>query len=198
MKRFKDSRKGVSKTVIVGAIILIIIVVVASLYALELPPFARPPFEGIIMGTTDSVESAIDPAQAWDFFGWEILQNTGCALVEIEPGSGATAEDYKPALATEWTTSSDLRSWTFTLRQGVYFDDNATEFNATHVKYSFDRNMGIASPDGPQVGMEYDGIIDNVEVVSKYVVKFNLKIAFGPFLGLMACQASSIVNPEYA
>ena len=197
VKRFKDSRKGVSTTTIVGAIILIVIIIVAALYALELPPFTRPPSEALIMGTTDSVESAIDPAQAYDFFGWEIIQNTGCTLVEVEPGSSAEAEDYNPALATEWTTSTDLKTWTFTLRQGLLFDDG-TEFNATHVKYSFDRNMGIASPDGPQLNMEYDAIIDNVEVVSKYVVKFNLKIPFGPFLGLMACQASSIVNPEYA
>ncbi|TET19669.1 redoxin domain-containing protein [Candidatus Bathyarchaeota archaeon] len=151
----------------------------------------------LIMGTTDSVESTIDPAQAYDFFGWEIIQNTGCTLVEVEPGSSATAEDYNPALATSWTTSSDLKTWTFTLRKSVLFDDG-TEFNATHVKYSFDRSMGIASPDGPQLNMEYGAIIDNVDVVSKYVVKFNLKIPFGPFLALMACQASSIVNPEYA
>jgi peptide/nickel transport system substrate-binding protein len=197
MKKAKDSRKGISTTVVIAAIVLIIIVVVAALYALELPPFAKPPFEGIIMGTTDSVESAIDPAQAYDFFGWEIIMNTGSGLVEIEPGSSAAPEDYNPALATSWTTSTDLKTWNFTLRQGVLFEDG-TEFNASHVKYSFERNIGIASPDGPQLNMEYDAIIDNVEVVSKYVVKFNLKIPFSPFLGLMACQASYIVNPEYA
>ena len=196
MKRFKDSRKGVSTTVVAAAIILIIIIIVAALYALQIGPFAVVKTE-LIMGTTDSVESAIDPAQAYDFFGWEILQNTGCTLVEIEPGSSATPEDYNPALATQWTPSTDLKTWTFTLREGVEFEDG-TEFNASHVKYSFDRNMEIASPDGPQLNMEYDAIIDNVEVVSKYVVKFNLKISFAPFLGLMACQASSIVNPEYA
>lgn len=197
MKKPKNSRKGVSTTVVVAAIILIIIVVVAALYVLGIGPFAVAKAE-LIMGTTDSVESAIDPAQAYDFFGWEIIQNTGCTLVEIEPGSSAGVEDYNPALATSWTTSPDLKTWTFTLREGVLFEEG-TEFNATHVKYSFDRAMiGIASPDGPQVNMEYDAIIDNVEVVSKYVVKFNLKIPFGPFLGLMACQASSVVNPNYA
>jgi peptide/nickel transport system substrate-binding protein len=156
---------------------------------------AGPEETTLIMGTTDSVESAIDPAQAYDFFGWEIIQNTGCTLVEIELGSMAGAEDFEPALATSWIT--DGQNWTFTLRQGVLFEDG-TEFNASHVKYSFDRSMGIASPDGPQLNMEYDAIIDNVEVVSKYMVRFNLKIPFGPFLGLMACQASSIVNPQYA
>jgi len=151
----------------------------------------------LIMGTTDSVESAIDPARAYDFFGWEIIQNTGCTLVEIEPGSAATAEDYNPALAANWTTSTDGKTWTFTLREGVLFEDG-TEFNASHVKYSFDRNMGINHPDGPQLNMQYDAIIDNVEVVSKYVVKFNLKIPFAPFLWLMVCQASAVVNPAYA
>jgi peptide/nickel transport system substrate-binding protein len=194
----KKSRRGVSTTIIVAAIILIVIIIVGSLYALQIGPFAPPVKPGeLIMGTTDSVESAVDPAQAYDFFGWEIIQNIGATLVEVDPGSAATADDYIAALATDWTTSEDLKTWNFTLREGVLFDDG-TEFNASHVKYSFDRNMAIASPDGPQLNMEYDAIIDNVEVVSKYVVKFNLKIPFGPFLGLMACQASSIVNPEYS
>jgi len=197
MKKAKDSRKGVSTTVVVAAIILIIIVVVAALYALQLPPFAKPPFEGIIMGTTDSVESAIDPSRAWDFFGWEIIQNTGCTLVEIEPGSSATAEDFEPALATDWDLSADEKTWTLTLRQGVLFEDG-TEFNASHVKYSYDRAIGIAHPDGMPVGMEFDSIIDSVEVVSKYVVEFNLVQPFGPFLPLISGQAFAIVNPEYA
>jgi peptide/nickel transport system substrate-binding protein len=83
------------------------------------------------------------------------------------------------------------------LRQGVKFDDG-TEFNATHVKYTFDRGMGIADPEGPFVGIGYSDIIENVTVVSKYVVKFYLKIPFSAFLSLLACQASYIVDPKYA
>jgi len=196
MRKFKDSRRGVSAIVVVAAIILIVIVVVAALYALQIGPFGVVKTE-LIMGTTDSVESAVDPAQAYDFFGWEIIQNTGAALVDIEPGSSAGPEDYTGALATDWTPSIDLKTWTFTLREGVLFEDG-TEFNASHVKYSFDRNIGIASPDGPQYNMDYAGIIDSIDVVSTYEVKFNLKVPFSPFLQLMACQASSIVNPQHA
>ena len=197
MKKAKDSRKGISTTVVIAAIILIIIVVVAALYALQLPPFAPAEEKILIMGTTDSVESAIDPSRAWDFFGWEIIQNTGCTLVEIDPGSSATAEDFEKALATDWTLSADGKTWTFTLRQGVEFEDG-TEFNASHVKYSFDRAMGINHPEGMPLGSEFDTIIDSVEVVSKYVVKFNLVQPFGPFLALLSCQACAIVNPDYA
>ncbi len=197
MKKAKDSRKGISTTVVVAAIILIIIVVVAALYALELPPFAPAEEKILIMGTTDSVESAIDPSRAWDFFGWEIIQNTGSTLVEIEPGSAATAEDFNPALATDWSVSGDGLTWTFTLREGVEFEDG-TEFNASHVKYSFDRAIGINHPEGMPLGSDFAGIIDSVEVVSKYVVKFNMVQPFGPFLALLSCQACSIVNPDYS
>jgi peptide/nickel transport system substrate-binding protein len=195
--KMKNSGKGISTTLVIAAIVLIVIILVGSLYVLQLPPFAPEEEKILIMGTTDSVESAIDPARAWDFFGWEIIQNTGCTLVEIEPGSSAAEEDFNPALATDWTTSADGKTWTFTLREGVKFEDG-TEFNATHVKYSFDRAMGINHPEGMPLGSEFDTIIDSVEVVSKYVVKFNMVQPFSPFLALLSCQACSIVNPEYA
>ena len=152
----------------------------------------------LVIGTTDSVESAVDPAQAYDYFGWEIIYNIGSTLVDIEPGSQAGPEDIIPTLATSWSVSPSGLNWTFQLREGVLFDDGTTEFNATHVKHSFERALNIASPDGPQVNMGYGDIIDSVEVVSKYQVKFNLHMPFSPFLQLMACQASSIVNPQYA
>jgi len=152
----------------------------------------------LVIGTTDSIESAIDPAQAYDYFGWEIIQNIGSTLVDIKPGSQAGPDDIIPALATSWTVSPTGLNWTFTLREGVLYDDGVTEFNSTHVKYSFERAIfGINSSDGPQYNMDYAGIIGNIDDVSEYQVRFDLKVPFSPFLQLMACQASSIVNPMY-
>ncbi len=192
--KMKDA-KAVGKMVIIGILIVVIVIAgVAGYYLMAPQPKLK---ETLIMGTTDSVESAIDPARAWDFFGWEIIQNTGCTLVEIEPGSEATEEDFEPALATDWTLSADKKAWTFNLREGVEFEDG-TEFNASHVKYSFDRAIGIAHPEGMPLGCEFSTIIDSVEVVSKYVVKFNLVQPYGPLLPLLSSQACAIVNPEYA
>jgi len=88
--------------------------------------------------------------------------------------------------------------WAFNLKQGAKYEDG-TEFNATHVKYTFDRGIGMADEwCGAWVGLGYDGIIDNVMVTSTYVAKFCLKIPFAAFLSLMACQASYIVDPAYA
>jgi peptide/nickel transport system substrate-binding protein len=102
-----------------------------------------------------------------------------------------------PGLATKWSASSDGLTWTFDLRQGVKFSDG-TEFDASAVKYSFDRSLSLYLPDSSQAGIGYKDIIDSVEVKSKYQVVFHLKIPFAPFLSLMAFQGSYIVNPKYA
>ncbi len=193
--KLKDSRKGLSTTAIIAAIVLVIIVVIGVWYVLA----PKPRVKGLIMGTTDSVETNLDPAEAYDFFGWEIIQSTGCGLVQIKEGTpnGAGEKDIMPSLATDWTASADGLVWTFNLRKGVEFGDG-TEFNATHVKYTIDRGISLAIPEGAFVGLGFSDIIDRVEVVSKYQVKFHLKIPFGPFLALMASPVSYMVNPNHA
>ena len=54
---------------------------------------------------------------------------------------------------------------------------------------------GLYEEDGPQLNMGYGDIIDEVTVVSEYVVRFDLHIAFSPFLQLMSCAASYMVHP---
>ncbi len=184
------------------AIVVIIVVIAGAVagYMIMFP--AIPPGGTIIMGTTDTVEASIDMAQSYDYFGWEIITALSSGLVEIKPGSAAGATDIDPALAESWVMSEGGTQWDFNLREGLVFADG-TPFNATVVKYTFDRNCnltgtGLQEPDGPQYNMGYADIIDNVEVISNYVVRFNLHIAFAPFLQLMSCAASYMVHPTYA
>jgi peptide/nickel transport system substrate-binding protein len=151
----------------------------------------------LIVGTTDSIETSLDPAEVWDFFGASMIYNLGAPLVYIKPGSSAGPNDYVPALATSWTTSEDGLAWTFQLRQGVKFADGES-FTSESVKYSFERNIGLAMPDGPQLGLGYGDMIASVEAPSEYTVVFNLKAPFAPFLALLAFSGSFIVNPKYA
>jgi peptide/nickel transport system substrate-binding protein len=188
---------------IIAIVVIIVLVGGVAGYMIFLAP---PPYADlIIVGTTDSVESSLDMAQSYDYFGWEMIMSLSSGLVDIEPGSEAGVDDIIPALATSWTTSSDGKTWDFTLRQGVKFPDGR-EFNATDVKYTFDRNCnltgdGLFELDGPQLNMGYageGGIIDNVEIVSEYVVRFNLQISFSPFLQLLSCAASYMVDRAVA
>jgi peptide/nickel transport system substrate-binding protein len=184
--------KAVGKMLAVGIIIVVIVIagVIAGYYVATQP---APVKDTLIIGTTDSVETCLDPARAYDFFGWEIIQSLGAPLVEYAPGG----DQIVSALATDWDASDNGLQWTFNLRTGVHFD-SGSEFTADAVKYSFDRNIQIADPDGPFVGIGFGDIIDNIEVVSPTQVRFNLKIPFAAFLSLMASQASCIVDPQYA
>jgi peptide/nickel transport system substrate-binding protein len=180
---------------IVGVLIIVIIIAGVAGYYLMAPQTKVK--ETLIMGTTDSVESCLDPARAYDYFGFEIIQALGSPLVAYKPGATGVESDFIPQLATSWSVSDDGLRWTFNLRQGVKYDDG-TEFTADDVKYTFDRGMEIADPDGSFVGIGYSDFIDSIAVVSKYVVEFNLKRPFGAFLSLIAFQGSYIVDPKYA
>jgi len=187
--------KAVGKMVIVGVLIIVIVIAGVAGYYLMAPQTKLK--DTLIIGTTDSVETCLDPARAYDFFGWEIIQSLGCSLVEYKAGATGSTDDLIPSLATSWSVSDDGLQWTFNLREGVKYDDGA-EFTAEDVKYSFDRGIEISDEDGAYLGIGYGDIIDSITVVSTYVVRFNLKIPFAAFLSLMACQASYIVDPRYA
>jgi peptide/nickel transport system substrate-binding protein len=152
----------------------------------------------LVVGTTDSVELTLDPAQAYDYFGWNIMQQIGGTLLSVSPGS-STGTDFIPELATAWNASSDLKTWDFELRSGVYLSDNV-EFNASHVKYSFDRAIALIPniPEGAPAGLGYDLIINHTEALSTYKVRFVLNFPFAPFLGILATRSSAIVDPKYA
>jgi len=213
-----STRKGVSNTVAAILVILIVVAGVGGYFAgtstvppvgertitmtqtvtTTLTPAVTPAVKDtLIVGTTDSVQSSIDPSDAYDFFGWAVIFTTGSPLIDITPGSAAAPEDLVPALAESWSVSSDGLTWTFNLRKGVMFSDGV-EFTAEDVKYSFERGMKIANPDGAFVGIGYDSIIDSIEAVGKYQVKFHLKYACGFFGQLMAAAPSYIVNPRFA
>ncbi len=188
-----------NQTIALGIVILIIAVAVVGYYVF-VPQY--PTRTTLVMGTTDTIEANLDPARAYDYFAWEIITATSSGLVEIMPGSEAGEDDIVPALAESWTRSADGKIWDFDLRQGVTFD-GVRPFNATVVKYTFDRNCnltgdGLWEPDGPQLNMGYDTIIENVTITGEYSVRFYLKIAFAPFLQLLSCAASYMVDPERA
>jgi peptide/nickel transport system substrate-binding protein len=181
------------KLIAAGLIVVIAVAAIGVVYFVTRPV----PKDTLIMGTTDSVESSLDPAQAYDYFGWEIIGALGATLVEYRIGAQTgDVSEIVPALAESWTMAGDSMSWTFNLRPGVHFDDG-TEFNATHVKYTFDRGMGIADPDGAWVGIGYADVIKNVTVVSKYVVTFYLNKPYGPFLAILTSTTTAIVDPKY-
>jgi peptide/nickel transport system substrate-binding protein len=82
--------RAVSKTVIIVAVVIIIVAAGVGLYLYLTAPAPPPPpqiKETLIVGTTDSVQTTLDPAEAYDYFGVNIIQNIGTGLFEYEPGT---------------------------------------------------------------------------------------------------------------
>lgn len=129
-------------------------------------------------------------------------------LVEFETGT----TNIVPALAESWNVSADGLTYTFKLRKGVKFHGNAKfrparDFNADDVLFTWYR---MADPNHPfakvtpgqtyayfeDMGMAK--IVDKLEKVDDYTVRFKLKHPEAPFLANLAMDFASILSAEYA
>ncbi|NAZ76828.1 ABC transporter substrate-binding protein [Kineococcus sp. T13] len=77
---------------------------------------------------------SLDPAFASDGETFRVSRQIFEGLVSTEPGTTELA----PSLATDWTTSEDGLSYTFTLKEGVTFS-NGEPFDAAAVVANFER-----------------------------------------------------------
>lgn len=189
-----------NKTYVAAAVLIVIVLAGVGYYFYSSTPTATTTTsmvstykDTIVVGTTDSVQTTIDPADAYDYFGINVIQNVGAGLVDYRPGS----TQIVPALATDWSVSPDGLTWTFNLRQGVTFPDG-TPFNATVVKYSIDREFKIDEPEGPFAGVGYDTFIKQTVVTGPYQVQFVLTEPFSAFLAAAAFTPMYPVNPNIA
>ena len=88
---------------------------------------------GTFRGVFTSDPPTLDPAQATDTTSSAVVRQIFDTLVELDERL-----EPRPGLAERWTVSPDQRVYTFTLRQGVKFQ-NGRVMRAADVKFSFER-----------------------------------------------------------
>jgi dipeptide transport system substrate-binding protein len=128
-------------------------------------------------------------------------------LVEFELGT----TNIIPALAESWTVAPDGKTYTFKLRKGVRFHSNANfkptrNLDADDVLFSWyrmaDDNHPFHKFTAGQTFAYFDdmgmkNIVDKVEKLDDYTVRFSLKRPEAPFLADMAMDFASILSKEY-
>ncbi|MGC9115526.1 MAG: ABC transporter substrate-binding protein [Fervidicoccaceae archaeon] len=207
--------RGISTSALVAIVVVVLIVAVAGAYlamrggapSTTTPPATTtatttttkstattttpPPTTAqgatIVIGVTDKVTD-LDPANAYDFFTWEVLYNTMEGLVKYKPGT----LEIVPALAQNWTVSSDGMTWTFKLRPNLKFSDG-TPLTAYDVVRSVKRVMNISGDPSWLV----TSFVKDVEAPDAQTVVFHLKIPCSYFLSLLATPPYFPVNPKY-
>ncbi|SHE91896.1 peptide/nickel transport system substrate-binding protein [Desulforamulus putei DSM 12395] len=134
---------------------------------------------------------SLDPAEANNLSEAKVLANIFEGLVRFKPDS----TEIEPCLATGWEVSPDGRHWTFHLRQGVYFHDSTT-LNAEAVKFSVERQLPPQKKDNMTYGSFVFGMVESVEIIDDYTIKFNLRTPYAPFLRNLAMPwAAPVVSP---
>jgi ABC-type transport system substrate-binding protein len=101
------------------------------------------PCEVVEMSIGDA--STIDPHDAYDSASGDVIEQVYDTLYRYA-GDGTGNAIIEPRLATGFTVSADDLTYTFTLRDDVYFS-NGDKMEASDVVYSWCRVLGYGSPD---------------------------------------------------
>ena len=148
-------------------------------------PGSGSPTRTITIGTTDQVVS-LDPAGSWDAGSGAIETEVYATLLSARDGT----TDVSPDLAASIKLTSP-KQYTVTLRPGLTFA-NGDPLTSTDVKFSFDRQLRIADPNGP-APLLYD--LASTAAPTPDTVVFTLKAANDSlFPQVLTTQAGIIVD----
>ena len=131
---------------------------------------------------------ALDPATSGTYAGRIVFSAMCDKLVDID-----AKLEIVPQLATAWVWNAEGTEVTFTLRDGVKFQDG-TPFDAAAVKFNIERMKSLK--DSKRKGELSP--VETVTVIDATHVSFKLKSAFAPLLAVLSDRAGMMVSPAAA
>lgn len=164
-----------------------------SVGATDLPAAGDEPSAGGTLVAGQSAEpDRFDPHLTSAYASFQVLENVYDTIVQ--PGADLTME---PALATEWTTSDDSLTWTFTLRDDVVFH-NGRPLTAADVVYSLER---IRDPE-VGAGIAYRlAAVDTITALDDHTVEItvtaptpNLLTLIGGYKGMAIVAEENVAD----
>jgi peptide/nickel transport system substrate-binding protein len=141
----------------------------------------------ITYGTTDKVVT-LDPAGSYDAGSFMVMNQIYPFLLNAKPGSA----DASPDIAESASFTSPTE-YTVKLKPGLKFA-NGHALTSSDVKFSIDRVVKIADPNGPAALL---GNLKSVEVKDDSTVVFTLKAGNDQvFPGVLAANSGPIIDEE--
>lgn len=163
---------------------------------------------------------SLDPARAYDTASGMIIENIYETLYTYD---GESIDEFVPLLATDYTTSEDGLTYTFTLREGVPFHSGNT-MSCKDVEYSYQYGFVNANPEGANVYLMGEQLLGQYEADGSdpaayqeavsfetidaavecpdgpdgLTVQFNLAKQEPAFLAIQAYTAFSVIDSQYA
>lgn len=137
----------------------------------------------------NSNPNTLDPVRYTGVYESQIMRSIGDTLVEYSKD----LSEFIPAIATEWETSEDLLSYTFQLRDDVYFQpgeyQDGRQMTAEDVKYSLERSANES------VMNRLTGV-DHVEVTDEFEVTIHLTEPNAALLAMLTDKGNIIIPKE--
>jgi peptide/nickel transport system substrate-binding protein len=143
----------------------------------------------IIRGTTDQPVS-YDPAGAYDLPSYDVIYAVYQNLMTIPPGKSTPVPEA--AEKCDYTDNSN-QTYECTLKPDLKFSDGST-LDSKDVKFSFDRNIKIADPNG---GSSLFANMKSVEAPSPDKVVFHLKAPDATWPFVLTTGSAAIVPDSY-
>lgn len=168
------------------------------------PPVTEKPKPGGVFTYYIDEPAFIDPYNAQETEGVQIVANTFDGLVDFDP----LTSKIRPAVAEKWEPNEDATVWTFTLKKNTKFH-NGREVTAADFKYAWER---IANPktdppsdisyhlspikgyDEMQEGTATE--LAGVRVVDNYTLEVTLQYPFADFEFVVGHPALAPVPKE--
>ena len=219
----EDSHKTRNSLLVIAAVVIIVVGIMTPQCCIDT---FGPPIRNVLIWETIGTPDSMDPHVDYESFGAWIIYNVYETLYTY-PWDSSSTDPLVPLLASDQPIiSSDGLNYTIPLRSGITFHDG-TLFNASCVKWNFERLLKIFYEDGPawlvaepirggsaveEVAMNegplstsfqsaFDDWVANsnaIVVLDETHIRFILERPYSPFLKVLAHPVTSIISPSFA
>jgi ABC-type transport system substrate-binding protein len=129
--------------------------------------------------------TGMDPHLSPGIQSWHVVGNLFNSLLTID-----SELNYIPDLAASWEILENGKVYVFHLRKGVKFHDG-TDFDAEVVRWNYQRTI---DPEEKAFDAPYYSIVEAVEALDAYTVKFTLKHPSATLLPVMAANRAGFLQ----